>query len=92
MSADDPRPDDAEPETFEDDPEVSDGEAPQAMGVFTEQTSPDVRLDPNHPAFDRVQDGKAIDDAYPAEYNRRYVKEHGDHLGNEPTEGPKSDH
>ena len=88
--ADDPRPDD-DPETFEDDPETSEGEAPQAMNLFTEQTEPDVRLDPNNPAFDRVQQGKTIDDEYEAEYNRRYVKEHGDHHGNKPTEGPKAD-
>lgn len=39
-------------------PDVSDGEDPQAMGLFTEPTEPDVHLDPNHPAFDRVQDGR----------------------------------
>ena len=75
-----------EPKTYEDDPEVSDGEAPQAMNAFTESTSPDVRLDPNHPAFDRVQDEKAIDAEYPAEYNRRYVKERGDRHGHAPPE------
>ena len=85
---DDPRPDD---ETFEDDPEISEGEAPQAMNLFTEATEPDVRLDPNHPAFDRVQDGKAVDDEYERDYNRRYVKEHGDHHGNEPQETPRPD-
>ena len=90
MTPDAPR--DADPpETFETDPEVSEGEAPQAMGLFTEATEPDVRLDPNNPAFDRVQDAKAIEDEYPAEYNQRYVKEHGDHRGHVPTEGPDAD-
>lgn len=63
------------------DPEVSEGEAPQAMRLFTEPTEPDVALDPAHPAFDRVQEDKEIDDEYEREYNRRYVKEHGDHHG-----------
>ena len=74
-------------ETFETDPEVSEGEAPQAMSLFTESTDPDVRLDPATPAFDRVQDGKAVDDEYEREYNRRYVKEHGDHHGHKPQDG-----
>ena len=92
-----PTPDRPDGDAFETDPEVSDGEAPQAMGLFTEQTRPDVRLDPDHPAFDRVQDGKAIDDEYPAEYNQRYVKEHGDHRGHKPAggadaEAPGADH
>ena len=56
-------------------------EDPQAMGVFTEPSEPDVRLDPDTPAFDRVQDGKDVDEEYEREYNRRYVKEHGDHRG-----------
>ena len=84
MSTDDPTRDD---EPFETDPEVSEGESPQAMSLFTEPTEPDVRLDPDNPAFDRVQDGKAIDDTYAAEYNRRYVKEHGDHHGHKPMDG-----
>ena len=63
------------------DREVSEGEDPQAMGLFTEPTEPDVRLDPDHPAFNRVQDGKDVDEEYEREYNRRYVKEHGDHRG-----------
>ena len=70
-----PRPDD--------DRDVSEGEDPQAMGLFTEPSEPDVRLDPDHPAFDRVQDGKGVDAEYEREYNRRYVKEHGDHRGRE---------
>ena len=81
MSTDDTR------EPRDPDPSVSEDEAPQAMGFFTEPTEPDVRMDPNHPAFDRVQQGKEIDDEYEREYNRRYVKEHGDHHGNEPIEG-----
>ena len=70
---DDPRPapDDSEPED------------PQAMGLFTEPSEPDTHLDPDTPAFDRVQDGKTVDEAYEREYNRRYVKEHGDHRGHE---------
>lgn len=75
MSANDDR------DPLADDPEVSDGEAPQALHVFTEPTEPDVHLDPETPAFDRVQDEKSIDQEYEAEYNRRYVKEHGDHHG-----------
>lgn len=66
------------------DPEVSKGDAPQALRVFTEPTEADVPLDPSTPAFDRVQDEKAVDEDYEAEYNRRYVKEHGDHRDNGP--------
>ncbi len=84
MSATDDTP--AEP-----DASTSKGEAPQAMAMFTEPTEPDVRLDPDVAAFDRVQDGKAVDEEYEREYNRRYVKEHGDHHGNTPTEGPNAD-
>lgn len=73
------------------DPEISKGEAPQAMSLFTEPTESDVHLDPNTPAFDRVQDGKDVDQEYEREYNRRYVKEHGDHHGNKPTEGPEAE-
>lgn len=61
--------------------DVSEGEDPQAMGLFTEPADPDVHLSPDHPAFDRVQDGKDVDEEYEREYNRRYVKEHGDHHG-----------
>ena len=78
--------DDADKDPLADDPEVSDGEAPQAMHLFNEPTEPDVHLDPNHPAFDRVQEDKEIDEEYEAEYNRRYVKEHGDHHGHEGAE------
>ena len=81
----------ADPDPLADDPELSDEEAPQAMHLFTEPTEPDVRLDRDHPAFDRVQQGKAIDDAYEREYNRRYVREHGDHQGLEPTEGEEAE-
>lgn len=70
-----------------DDPEISEGEAPQAMHLFTEPTEPDERLDPDHPAFDRVQKDKEIDTEYEREYNRRYVKEHGDHHGHVGTDG-----
>lgn len=70
-----------------DDPELSEGEAPQALHLFTEPTEPDVRLDPNNPAFDRIQDEKEIDEEYEADYNRRYVKEHGDHHGHAGAEG-----
>ena len=73
------------------DPEVSDGEAPQAMRLFNEPDEADVHLDPDNPAFDRVQDEKAIDDEYEREYNRQYVKEHGDHHGHEPTRGPEAE-
>jgi hypothetical protein len=71
------------------DPEVSDGEEPQAMRLFNEPDEADVRLDPDHPAFDRVQEGKDIDEEYEREYNRRYVKQHGDHHGHHPIEGPE---
>ena len=71
-----------------DTPEIAGDEPPQAMSVFTEATEPDVRLDPSTPAFDRVQDGKAdeaeIADENEREYNRRYVREHGDHHGHDP--------
>ncbi len=73
------------------DPEISDGEAPQAMRLFTEPEEADVRLDPDNPAFDRVQQGKKIDEEYEREYNRRYVKEHGDHHGHDPIEGPEAE-
>ena len=73
------------------DPEISDGEAPQAMRLFNAPDEADVRLDPNNPAFDRVQDEKAIDGEYEREYNREYVKAHGDHHGHEPTRGTDAD-
>ena len=73
------------------DPSVSKDEAPQAMGFFNEPTEPDVKMDPDHPAFDRVQQGKSIDDEYEREYNRRYVKEHGDHHGHDPIEDADAD-
>ena len=79
MTPDAPNTDPDEP--VDRDPEVSEGEAPQAMRLFTEPDEDDVRLDPSNPAFDRVQDDKSIDDEYEAEYNRRYVKQHGDHHG-----------
>lgn len=73
-----------------DDPDLSADEAPQAMHFFTEPVAPDVRLDADNPAFDRVQTGKTeeqeIEEENPREYNRRYVREHGDHHGHEPTE------
>lgn len=71
------------------DPDVSEGEDPQAMRVFTEPEHADVPLDPDTPAFDRVQDGKRVDEDYEAEYNRRYVKEHGDHR--EPPAAPEGE-
>ena len=64
--------------------EPTDDEPTQAMRAFTEPTEPDVHLDRDHPAFDKVQGEKTVDDEYEAEYNRRYVKEHGDHHGNDP--------
>lgn len=84
-------PDAPVPDDQDRDPEISDGEAPQAMRLFTEPTEPDVRLDPNTPAFDRVQDGKSVEREYTAEYNQRYVKEHGDHHGHKASEGPEAD-
>ena len=72
---------DGQPPRSGDDRDVSEREDPQAMGLFTEPAESDVRLDPDHPAFDRVQDGKDVDGEYEREYNRRYVKEHGDHRG-----------
>ncbi|MGB3542658.1 hypothetical protein [Rubrivirga sp.] len=68
------------------DPAISDGEAPQAMRVFTKPAQDDVALDPDNPAFDRVQTEKEVDGEYEREYNRRYVKEHGDHHGHEGTD------
>ena len=80
-------PDDAPIDPADDrDPEVSGGEAPQAMRLFTEPDESDVRLDPDNPAFDRVQQGKEIDNEYEREYNRRYVKAHGDHHGHDPVD------
>ena len=74
-----------------DDPSLSADEEPQAMHLFTEPTEPDVKLDPDIPAFDRVQDGKARDEEIASEnerdYNRRYVDEHGDHHGHGPKDG-----
>lgn len=81
---------DSDRDNLADDPELSADEEPQAMHLFTEPTRPDVRLDPDTPAFDRVQDGKAaeeeIADENEREYNRRYVREHGDHHGHAPTD------
>ena len=75
MTADPDRPDDHD--------DVSEGEGAQASSLFLEPTEEDVHLDPDHPAFDRVQEGKEIDAEYEREYNRRYVKRHGDHRGHE---------
>ncbi|MDT0632903.1 hypothetical protein RQM47_12435 [Rubrivirga sp. S365] len=50
------------PDQRPDGPNVSEDEDPQAMGLFTEPTEPDVHLDPDHPAFDRVQDGRKADE------------------------------
>ena len=79
-----------DPDSRADDAEPTDDEPVQALSVFTEQDEPDVHLDPDTPAFDRVQDGKAADaeiaDENEREYNRRYVREHGDHHGHGPTE------
>jgi len=61
------------------------------MRMFTEPTEGDVHLDPATPAFDRVQQEKAVDAEYEREYNRRYVKEHGDHHGHAPTQGPEAE-
>ena len=81
--------DPADRDPLADDPELSADEAPQAMSLFNEPTEPDVRLDPDTPAFDRVQDGRAIEREVESEnereYNRRYVREHGDHHGHEPS-------
>ena len=68
------------------DPEISADDPPQAMRVFNEPEEADVPLDPDTPAFDRVQDEKEIDGEYEREYNRRYVKAHGDHHGHKGTE------
>ena len=73
------------------DPDLSEDEAPQAMRLFNEPDEADVHLDRDHPAFDRVQQGKDIDEEYEREYNRRYFKEHGDHHGHEPIEGPEAE-
>jgi hypothetical protein len=67
------------PDRPDDRDDVSEGEDPQAGSLFLEPTEGDVHLDPDHPAFDRVQEHKEVDAAYEREYNRRYVKEHGDH-------------
>lgn len=72
------------------DPEVSEGEAPQMMRLFNDETEEDVHLDPKLAAFDRVQDDRAVDDAYDNEANRRYVKDHGDHRDPEAT-GPETE-
>ena len=74
-----------------DTPDTSPDDEPlQAMSAFTEPTEPDVPLDPATPAFDRVQTEKAqeqeIADENEREYNRRYVREHGDHHGHAPTD------
>ena len=84
-------PDQPVPEDEDYDPEISEGEAPQAMRLFNEPTESDVHLDRANPAFDRVQDDKAIDQAYERDYNSDYVKEHGDQIGHEPTQGPEGD-
>ena len=86
MSDDRPTPPDAGR-----DPEISEGEPPQAMRVFNEPVAPDVHLDPDAPAFDRIQEEKEVDAEYSREYNRRYVKEHGDHHGHRPTRGPEAE-
>ena len=84
-------PDHPVPDDEDRDPELSEGEAPQAMRLFNEPTEPDAHLDRDNPAFDRVQDEKAIDEAYERDYNADYVKEHGDEIGHEPTQGPEGE-
>jgi hypothetical protein len=78
MASDTDRPDDTD-------------EDPQASNFFLEPTEEDVHLDPDHPAFDRVQKDKEIDGEYEREYNRRYVKEHGDHHGHRGAAGRAAD-
>ena len=70
------------------DADVSASDPPQAMRLFNDDTEPDVSLDRNLAAFDRVQDDRSVDEENEREYNRRYVKEHGDHRGSPPTDVP----
>ena len=70
------------------DADVSASDPPQAMRLFNDDTEPDVSLDRNLAAFDRVQDDRSVDEENEREYNRRYVKEHGDHRGSAPTDAP----
>lgn len=88
MSTDPDRP---LPDDQDRDPDISEGEAPQSMRIFTEPTEGDVHLDPDNPAFDRIQEEKEVDEEYEREYNRKYVKEHGDHHGHKPTRGPEAE-
>ena len=71
------------------DADLSASDPPQAMRLFNEDTEPDVPLDPSLAAFDRVQDGREVDEDNEREYNRRYAKEHGDHRGSAPTDAPE---
>ena len=68
------------------DADLSASDPPQAMRLFNDDAEPDVSLDPNLAAFDRVQDDRGVDEENEREYNRRYVKEHGDHRGASPTD------
>ena len=70
------------------DAELSASDPPQAMRLFNEDTEPDVPLDPDLAAFDRVQEDRTVDADNEREYNRRYVKAHGDHRADGPASTP----
>jgi hypothetical protein len=62
---------------------------PQAGTFFLEDEAPDEPLNEDVAAFDRVQTETVdvqeheIETEYERGYNKRYVKEHGDHHGHE---------
>jgi len=80
--SDSPKTPDATPEA-----DVSAVDPPQAGSLFLEGEAPDEPLDTNVAAFDRVQTRTEdiaehkVETGYERDYNKRYVKEHGDHRG-----------
>lgn len=71
------------------DEDVSADDPPQAGSFFLEDEQPDEPLNKDVAAFDRVQTWTedlaehAIETENEREYNRRYVREHGDHHGHD---------
>ena len=71
------------------DEDVSADDPPQMGSMFLEDEEPDEPLNTDVAAFDRVQTRTEsiaeheIDQENERNYNKRYVKEHGDHHGHE---------
>lgn len=79
------------PDDRPDPDDVSADDPPQAGSLFLEDEEPDEALDTDVAAFDRVQtraediEEHEIETEFERDYNRRYVREHGDHRGHGPT-------